>query len=145
MTYFELKDFIERNPIKQVFQPVMLLYLLKSQGECSEDEIAKAILANVYRKKYKYYMERTRNMVGKVLQRHGIVKRKGTTYRLVGYDYLSKDQINSLVNKCEEKLEKYLSSQGKNIVPSVSEEKDYDRIAELERRIEELERLLKRK
>jgi ATP adenylyltransferase len=46
MNYPDLKDFIlKKMRMSHIYQPVMLLTLLLANGECSEEDIAKAILS----------------------------------------------------------------------------------------------------
>ena len=45
MTYQELKNFVTNDmQMKHVYQPVMLIELLKNQGQATVEKIAKAIL-----------------------------------------------------------------------------------------------------
>lgn len=107
MTYSDLEGFItNRMRMAHIYQPVMLLALLQSKGECSEEVIAWAILTYLShdQSQIEHYKERTRNMVGNVLQGHNIVAREGETYRLNGFKYLTEDEISSLVDLCKKKL-----------------------------------------
>ena len=74
--------------MSHVYQPVMLMTLLKRHGACNETEIAKSILAHD-QSQIEYYENITRNMVGSVLLGHGVVVRDGKTYRLSDFDRLS--------------------------------------------------------
>jgi ATP adenylyltransferase len=115
MKYPELKDFIlKRMRLSHIYQPVMLLTLLQAQGECSEEDIAKAILVHD-QSQIEYYEKITRDMVGRVLRSHKIVERKGRAYRLVDYDTLNQKEKDSLVALCEQKLTDYLERRGGNI------------------------------
>jgi len=49
--------------MSQVYQPVMIMTLLKNRGECSSTEIAKAILGHD-QSQIEYYVHITNNMVG---------------------------------------------------------------------------------
>ena len=115
MKYPELKDFISKKMrLSHIYQPVMLLTLLKAEGECSEEEIARAILAHD-QSQIEYYEKITRDMVGRVLRGHKIVEREGKSYKLAGYDSLTKDEIVSLVALCEQKLADYMERRGEVI------------------------------
>ena len=47
MNYSDLKDFIlKKMRMAHIYQPVMLLTLLQAKGECSEEDIARAIFAH---------------------------------------------------------------------------------------------------
>jgi diadenosine tetraphosphate (Ap4A) HIT family hydrolase len=107
MTVADLEDFIaNKMKMAHIYQPVMLLTLLQTRGESSEEVIAWAILAHLPHDQgqIEYYKERTRNMVGEVLQRHKIVERQGEAYKLNGFNSLTENQINSLVALCKKKL-----------------------------------------
>ena len=83
MTYDQLVDFVQnRMKMSHVYQPVMLATLLTRGGKCSTTEIARAILAHD-ESQVEYYENVTKNMVGRVLRRHGIVEQEGEAYSLV--------------------------------------------------------------
>lgn len=62
-----------------------------------------------------YYKNITRDMVGRVLRNHGIVRKEGNTYSLEDFDGLSQDQINDLVALCQAKLDEYTQKRGERI------------------------------
>jgi ATP adenylyltransferase len=112
MNFFELKDFITKKMrLSHIYQPVMLLTLLQMKGECSEVDIARAILAHD-QSQIEYYEKITRDMVGRVLRRHKAVERKGKAYRLVGFESFTGDEVLELDNLCREKLAEYLERRG---------------------------------
>ena len=83
MTYDQLVDFVERRMrMSHIYQPVMLLTLLQHDGQCSETDIAKAISVHDPTQ-IEYYEAITRNMVGRVLTKHGVVKRDGKRFSLL--------------------------------------------------------------
>ena len=87
MTYDELVDFISnRMRMSHIYQPVMLISLLKNGGVCHESVIAKEILIHD-QSQVEYYTRITNNMVGRVLRNHEIVERDKSTknYHLTGY------------------------------------------------------------
>jgi hypothetical protein len=60
--------------MSHIYQPIMMMALLKRDGECHERDIAKEI-QEYDDAQIEYYIAITRNMVGKVLSkryRHGI-------------------------------------------------------------------------
>jgi len=110
LTYDDLHNFIAHNMVmRAIYQPVMLLALLLTKGECLEEVIAWAILAHLPENQgqIEYYRGRVRNMVGPVLQRHNIVSRQGKTYRLNGFKSLTEDQVSQLVTLCRKKINEY--------------------------------------
>jgi ATP adenylyltransferase len=115
MTYKQLIDFVERRMrMSHIYQPVMLLTLLQHGGECSETEIAKAISMKDPTQ-VEYYEAITRNMVGRVLTRHGIVKRDGKNFTLLSDRPLSKEQRTELRRLLEAKLDQYVAKRGERI------------------------------
>jgi hypothetical protein len=90
--------------MSHIYQPVMLMTLLgSSDGESTEEEIARAILS-LDESQIEYYGKITRDMVGRVLRNHQVVDRRGKNYSLLGYENLSKDQVESLIELCKAKL-----------------------------------------
>lgn len=115
MTYDQLVDFVERRMrMSHIYQPVMLLTLLQHGGECSETEIAKAISMHDPTQ-VEYYEAITRNMVGRVLTRHGVVKRDGKNFTLLSARPLSKEQRAELRRLLEAKLDQYVAKRGERI------------------------------
>ena len=86
MTYRELVDFIQnRMRMSHIYQPVMLMTLLRRQGKCSQRDIAKALLM-FDQSQIEYYEKITNNMVGKVLRNHKIVEKNNKEYNLIGFE-----------------------------------------------------------
>lgn len=115
MTYDQLVDFVQhRMRMSHIYQPVMLLTLLQHDGDCSESDIAKAISMRDPTQ-IEYYEAITRNMVGRVLTRHGIVRREGKRYSLLWPRPFSKTQYVELQRLLREKLEQYVAKRGERI------------------------------
>ncbi len=93
MTYEQLADFVEnRMKMSHVYQPVMLMTLLRAGGgRSSTKEIARSILAHD-ESQVGYYQDVTKNMVGRVLMSHGIVEKKDGGYSLVDFEDLDDEQ-----------------------------------------------------
>ncbi len=96
-----------------IYQPVMLRVLLESAGSATERQIAEAI-SGEDPSQVEYYEKITRDMVEKVLGRHGFVKRNRTnrTWQLLGFEDLKPVEIEELITACQEKLEEYVESRG---------------------------------
>jgi diadenosine tetraphosphate (Ap4A) HIT family hydrolase/5-methylcytosine-specific restriction endonuclease McrA len=115
MRYLDLKEFIsKRMRMSHIYQPVMLMALLRNNGKCSTTQIAKAIL------KYddaqiEYYEQITNNMVGKVLRNHGIVEKQGKDYILKDSERLAATQRDELIDLCQSRLSEYLDKRGEKI------------------------------
>ena len=115
MTYEQLVDLLEnRMRMSHIYQPVMLMALLENEGRASTGEIAKAILSHD-ESQVEYYEDITKNMVGRVLRRHGIIQKEDGGYSLVGFEYLSEQQVEHLVQLCEDKLDEYKAKRGRSI------------------------------
>jgi len=117
MDYKNLKDFIvHKMRMSHIYQPVMLIALLDNGGRCYEEDIAKEILLHD-QSQIDYYKNITNNMVGRVLKNHRLVTRDKATkqYKLAGYESLTKDQRNELLQLCQSKLEDYIEARGKAI------------------------------
>ena len=68
MTYERLADFVQkRMRMSHVYQPLMLMALLRGGGRRSSAEISKSILAHD-ESQVEYYEKVTNNMVGRVLR-----------------------------------------------------------------------------
>lgn len=112
MTFTELRAFIEqRMRMAHIYQPVMLMTLLRGHGACTDEKIAKSILP-FDESQIDYYKNITNNMVGRVLRRHGVVEKDGRTYRLVGYESFKPAQVDELVELCRQKLDTFLEKRG---------------------------------
>jgi diadenosine tetraphosphate (Ap4A) HIT family hydrolase/5-methylcytosine-specific restriction endonuclease McrA len=62
-----------------------------------------------------YYGNITRNMVGRVLNNHGIVQKDGEIFKLRNYETYTEDQRIELIQICQEKLNEYIEKRGKRI------------------------------
>src|SRR4051812_39112915 len=101
MTYEQLVDFVQnRMRMSHVYQPVILMTMLQGGGTSSTGKIARSILAH-NESQVEYYEAVTKNMVGRVLRRHGIVEKEDGGYSLVGYENLDEGQIEKLIGLCE--------------------------------------------
>jgi ATP adenylyltransferase len=114
-SYEQLADFVEnRMRMSHVYQPVMPMTLLREGGKRSTEELAKAILAHD-ESQVEYYENVTKNMVGRVLRKHGIVEKEDDDYYLIGYEDLDDEQVERLIKLCEAKLDEYKTKRGKRI------------------------------
>ena len=115
MNFNELKDFIKsKMRMSHIYQPVMLKLLLEREGKATDEEIAKRI--SVYdQSQIEYYLTITNNMVGKVLRNHGIVTKNKHIYQLEDIDKLSSNEISTLKDLCDQKLDEYIRKRGDKI------------------------------
>ena len=104
-SFEQLSDFIiHRMRMSHIYQPVMLIELLRRQGSASTTEIAKALLGRDL-SQVEYYEYITKNMVGKVLTKNrGITSKDKNQYSLLGFDTLNEKEKLQLIKLCESKL-----------------------------------------
>jgi hypothetical protein len=114
MTFEELLKFVESHMrMSHVYQPVMLRELARNGGTCSEERIARALLSED-RSQVEYYEAVTRNMVGQVLRKRGIVTRdRGTKHYSLSLDKpLTKGQAQAIVDASEIRLRTFIDARG---------------------------------
>lgn len=101
----KLSDFIlNQMRMSHIYQPVILIKILKKNGSVSTNEIAKALLGYDI-SQVEYYEHITKNMVGKVLTTNrGITSKDKNHYHLNEFEKLNEDEIRKLINYCEEKI-----------------------------------------
>ncbi|MFC1978649.1 HIT domain-containing protein [Chloroflexota bacterium] len=115
MRYEDLKDFLEHKMrMSQIYQPLMLITLLKHGGTCTQAEIARAIL-EYDESQIEYYESITNNMVGRVLRSHKIVQKDKKNYNLIDFDTLTEEERDELLVLCEQKLDKFIDKRGSKI------------------------------
>jgi diadenosine tetraphosphate (Ap4A) HIT family hydrolase len=98
--------------MSQVYQPVMLMELLKNNGQASVTQIAKAIL-DKDPTQIEYFTEIVKNMVGKVLTKNrGITEKSGNTYSLIRASELTNEQVAELIELCRLKITEFEAKRG---------------------------------
>jgi len=112
-TYTKLRQFIAAEMrMSQVYQPVMLVELLRNHGSASVTTIAQAIL-NKDPTQIDYFSEIVKNMVGRVLTKNrGITEKSGETYHLIGAEALTPEQIADLISLCETRITEFEEKRG---------------------------------
>ena len=115
MNFTDLKDFItNRMRMSHIYQPVMLTTLLNNDGIASLKTVAKDLLAND-QSQVEYYENVARNMVGKILTKHDIVKREGKSFSLLDFKTFSEKERDELIEICQNKLHQYIERRGNKI------------------------------
>src|SRR5215469_1084464 len=115
MNYRDCEDFIQNGMrMSHVYQPVMLMTLLKGGGKASTTAIAKAIL-NHDESQIEYYEKIVGNMVGRVLRSHGLVKKEGGDYVLCLDEKLTERETAHLIELCRQTLAEYEAKRGEQI------------------------------
>jgi len=109
----ELKKFIIKDMrTSHIYQPVMLIELLKNDGKRTATQIAKAFV-NRDPTQVEYYANIVKNMVGKVLTNNrGITYKDGETYHLKGIRDLNEFEREELIKLCQQRLEGYEAKRG---------------------------------
>jgi diadenosine tetraphosphate (Ap4A) HIT family hydrolase len=104
----QLKQFITKDMrMAHVYQPVMLIELLRNNGQASVTQIAQAIL-NKDPTQIEYFSAIVKNMVGDVLtkKRHLVTKLKNV-YALNDVEQLTDEQKKELIDDCLDRLGQY--------------------------------------
>ena len=95
--------------MSHIYQPVMIRELVTRGGKASIRDIAAAFLARDA-SQLEYYEQITKNMPGKVLSKHQIVRREGDEYRLaLDPSSLSSDEQSELIRLCDEQISGHTS------------------------------------
>lgn len=118
MTRFKkLKHFISKKmKMSQIYQPVMLIELLKSmEGRATVQDIAQAIL-NKDPTQVEYFSTVVKNMVGRVLTKnHEIATKDKDVYSLIGSDELSDEEAEQLIELCEQRITEFEARRGEAV------------------------------
>ena len=95
--------------MSHIYQPVMLIELLKKGGSASVTDIAQSLLSRD-QSQVEYYEHITKNMVGKVLTNsRGITAKDGNEYSLLGFADLEPAEIAELISLCEQKVTDFVA------------------------------------
>lgn len=110
--YHVLAEYLsKRMRMSHVYQPVMIMKLLSNQGKAKADEIALDLVQNDL-SQVEYYTERVNQMVGKVLRNNQIVAKEKGEYQLIGFEELSDDERQKLIELCATKINEYKEKRG---------------------------------
>jgi diadenosine tetraphosphate (Ap4A) HIT family hydrolase/5-methylcytosine-specific restriction endonuclease McrA len=110
--YHVLAEYLsKRMRMSHVYQPVMIMKLLSNQGKAKADEIALDLVQNDL-SQVEYYTERVNQMVGKVLRNNQIVAKEGGEYQLIGFEELSDNEREKLIELCTIKITEYKEKRG---------------------------------
>ena len=97
--------------MSHIYQPAMLIELLKGSGKSKAKQIAKKFLQYDI-SQIEYYEQITKNMPAKVLKGHGWVEKNDEEYHLTDFDKLSNSEVQELIDLCQDRLKKYLDEHG---------------------------------
>jgi diadenosine tetraphosphate (Ap4A) HIT family hydrolase/5-methylcytosine-specific restriction endonuclease McrA len=117
MKFEDLKQYIitrMRRSMQHVYQPVMIKKLLQNDGRASTEEIARAILT-YDQSQVEYYEQITKQMVGRILLKNGVVERASDGFALLGYERLNGEQKEELNRLCDLELENFMQKRGEKL------------------------------
>ena len=111
-SFVKLKNYIQKKmSMAHIYQPLMLIELIKGHGKAKSRDIAKSFLS-YDETQIEYYKSRTIQMPYKYLSKHlKEIKKNKENYFYEGFD-LNQNQKNELINYCLQKLEKYINKRG---------------------------------
>lgn len=97
--------------MSHIYQPLMLIELIKGNGKAKDKDIAKAFL-QYDEAQIDYYKKITNLMPYKYLSKHlNQIKKNKDMYSYSGFD-LSSEEKNELIDLCFKKLNKYIEKRG---------------------------------
>jgi len=110
--FTSLKHFISKKMrMSHIYQPLMLIELIKSSGKTTGRKIAKSFL-DYDETQIEYYQNITKQMPFKFLSKHlKEIKRDKENYTFEGFD-LTESQKQELIELCKEQLDKYINKRG---------------------------------
>jgi len=110
--YTYLKNFISKKMrMSHIYQPLMLIELIKGNGKSTGRKIAKSFL-DYDETQIEYYQNITKQMPFKFLSKHlKEIKRDKENYIFEDFD-LTETQKQELIELCKEQLNKYINKRG---------------------------------
>ena len=113
--FFKLHQYLNsKMRMSHIYQPVMIRRLLLNEGKALDQSIAEDLSAKDP-SQIEYYKDRVNNMVGRVLRKNGIVEKSKNLYSISGIDSLSIEEIRTLIDICEEKIEDFITTRNIDI------------------------------
>jgi len=115
MDFQELKKFLTKDMrMSHIYQPVMIKAILEAERPLTPVEIGAHFLA-YDESQLEYYERITKDMPGRVLQRHRVVKRENGKYALGLSEPLTEPEKNELIAICKDKIREYQEKRGSAI------------------------------
>ena len=110
--YSKLKNYISKKmSMSHIYQPLMLIELIKSNGKVSARNISKSFLS-YDETQIDYYKKITTLMPFKYLSKHlNEIKKSKDNYLFEDFD-LDENQKDELIKLCNEKLQNYIKKRG---------------------------------
>lgn len=102
--------------MSHIYQPLMLIEMLKNgDRKATVKDIAQAIL-NKDPTQIEYFSQVVKKMVGRVLTKnHEIATKEKDIYSLIGSEELSSEQVQELIQLCEQKIAEFEAKRGDSI------------------------------
>ena len=114
-SFEKLQHFIrEQMRMSHIYQPVMLMSLLRNNGKASVTEIAKDFLERDS-SQIEYYEEIVKRWPTTTLKSHGLIAKTNNQYNLKSFDDLTPQQVQTLVEDCEVRLAEFLQKQSDSV------------------------------
>ena len=114
-SFDKLQHFIrEQMQMSHIYQPVMLMSLLRNNGKASVTEIAKDFLSRDS-SQIEYYEEIVKRWPTTTLKSHGLIEKTNNQYNLKSFDDLTPQQVQTLVEDCEVRLAEFLQKQSASV------------------------------
>ena len=110
--YSKLKNYISKKmSMSHIYQPLMLIELIKGNGKATGNNIAKSFLS-YDETQIDYYKKITNLMPFKYLSKHlNEIKKSKDNYLFEDFD-LDENQKDELIELCNEKLQNYIKKRG---------------------------------
>ena len=110
--YSKLKNYISKKmSMSHIYQPLMLIELIKGNGKASDNNIAKSFLS-YDETQIDYYKKITTLMPFKYLSKHlNEINKSKDSYSFEDFD-LEESQKDELIKMCSSKLESYIKKRG---------------------------------
>jgi ATP adenylyltransferase len=114
-SFEELQHFIrEKMRPSHVYQPVMLMCLLRNNGQANVTDIAKDFLAQD-QSQIEYYEQIAKRWPTDTLLKHGLIEKNKKQYKLSGFDDLTEAEVGQLIEDCESRLSEFLKKQSATV------------------------------
>ena len=92
--------------MSHIYQPAMIVALLKNQGVATVSRVAKEFLRRDTAHR-EYYEQITKRYPQQTLTKHGLIERIGNSYSLLGFDTLTELEVKELIEIAEEKIQRF--------------------------------------
>ena len=114
-SFEKLQHFIRKQMrMSHIYQPIMLMTLLRNHGQSSVTEVAREFLTRDS-SQVEYYEEIVKRWPTTTLKGHGLIEKNKHQYSLNGFNDLNPQQVQMLVEDCEARLADFLQKQADSV------------------------------